>query len=301
MHPAPSVIAFTALSGLGFGYLFFLGLGIPPALGWDAFRAYLVAFCLSVSGLIASTFHLGNPGRAWRAFSQWRSSWLSREAVVSAVALMVMGLYAAGAILQGEIRAGLGIIGATMCLGTVFCTAMIYARLKTVPRWNQMLTPVVFLFFSLTGGAMLAGQVWSAVCLTLMLTATQALHWFVGDRCLADSGSCIGTATGLGPIGTVRLLEPPHTGTNYLLHEMAFKVGRKHSRRLRAITLLTVGLFPCTILIAAPAGYLATGAALALHIVGLFASRWLFFAEAEHVQAFYYDRLRPKRKYPGRV
>ncbi|MDP5326223.1 MAG: dibenzothiophene desulfurase, partial [Paracoccaceae bacterium] len=29
MHPAPSLIIFTTLSGLGFGLLFWLGLGYP--------------------------------------------------------------------------------------------------------------------------------------------------------------------------------------------------------------------------------------------------------------------------------
>jgi DMSO reductase anchor subunit len=35
-----------------------------------------------------------------------------------------------------------------------------------------------------------------------------------------------------------------------------------------------------------------TGAALALcaHLIGAFAARWLFFAEAEHVVGLYYGR-----------
>ena len=34
-------------------------------------------------GLVSSTLHLSHPERAWRAFSQWRSSWLSREGVAA--------------------------------------------------------------------------------------------------------------------------------------------------------------------------------------------------------------------------
>ena len=42
------------------------------------------AFALLVSaGLLSSVGHLGKPLRAWRAFSQWRSSWLSREGVAA--------------------------------------------------------------------------------------------------------------------------------------------------------------------------------------------------------------------------
>ena len=157
MHPAPSVIAFTTLSGLGFGLLVFLGLGQPTVTGWTAFWFFLIAHTLAVGGLLASTFHLGRPERALKAFTQWQTSWLSREAWAAVAALVTMGLYAAAAVFLGTRIAPLGLIGAALSLGTVFTTAMIYAQLKTVPRWNQVLTPLHFLSASLGGGALLAG------------------------------------------------------------------------------------------------------------------------------------------------
>ena len=63
MHPAPSVILFTTLSGIGFGLLAFLGLGLPLVTGWLAFAFFAVAYLLAVGGLLASTFHLGHPER----------------------------------------------------------------------------------------------------------------------------------------------------------------------------------------------------------------------------------------------
>ena len=159
MHPAPSVIAFTTLSGLGFGLLVFLGLGQPTVTGWTAFWFFLIAHTLAVGGLLASTFHLGRPERALKAFTQWQTSWLSREAWAAVAALVTMGLYAAAAVFLGTRIAPLGLIGAALSLGTVFTTAMIYAQLKTVPRWNQVLTPLHFLSASLGGGALLAGQI----------------------------------------------------------------------------------------------------------------------------------------------
>lgn len=290
MHPAPSVIAFTALSGLGFGLLFFLGLGMPAPTGWVAFVFYVIGFGLAVTGLISSTFHLGNPQRALKAFTQWRSSWLSREGVVSVAALVVMGVHAASAIFLGTILPVLGWIGAALCLLAVVCTAMIYAQLKTVPRWNQTMTPVLFILYAATGGALLSGQVSLAANLMLLLSLAQIIHWVIGDKRLAQSGSTLETATGLGPLGKVRLLEPPHTGTNYLLHEMAYQVARKHSFALRGIAMLTIGLVPFLILVVLPVGHAVAALALLLHVVGLFAARWLFFAEAEHVQALYYGR-----------
>ncbi|MEM1006484.1 MAG: dibenzothiophene desulfurase, partial [Pseudomonadota bacterium] len=71
MHPAPSVIIFTTLSGLGFGLLTFLGLGLPDVSGWYAFAVFALAYGLAVGGLMASTFHLGHPERALKAFTQW--------------------------------------------------------------------------------------------------------------------------------------------------------------------------------------------------------------------------------------
>ena len=97
MHPAPSVILFTSLSGLGFGLLFFLGLGMPASSGLVAFVFYAIAYAFAVGGLIFSTFHLGHPERALKAFTQWRSSWLSREAWLAVMALCVSGI---GAIAQ---------------------------------------------------------------------------------------------------------------------------------------------------------------------------------------------------------
>ena len=63
MHPTPSVIIFTALSGLGFGLLVFLGLQMPDVTGGVAFIFFAIGFGLAVGGLISSTFHLGRPER----------------------------------------------------------------------------------------------------------------------------------------------------------------------------------------------------------------------------------------------
>ena len=94
MHPAPSVIIFTVLTGLGFGYIAWLGFGLPEVIASKAFFTYLIAFALSVGGLISSTFHLGNPKNAYKSFSQWRTSWLSREGWLAVITLMITGLFA---------------------------------------------------------------------------------------------------------------------------------------------------------------------------------------------------------------
>jgi len=127
MHPAPSVILFTVLSGLGFGDLALLGLGVVTPAGGAAFAQWGLGYALAVGGLLASTLHLGQPRRA---FSQWRSSWLAREAWASVASLVVL---APMALSDG--------LGAGLAVATLGCTAMIYAQLRRVPRWNHWLTP----------------------------------------------------------------------------------------------------------------------------------------------------------------
>ena len=290
MHPAPSVIIFTSFSGLGFGLLVFLGLGFPPVTGWVAFVFYLIAYLLAVGGLMASTFHLGNPQRALKAFSQWRTSWLSREAWLAVAALLVMGFFGFLAVFLDTVIAPLGWLGAALCLGVVYSTSMIYAQLKTVPRWNQPLTPVHLLTLSIAGGALLAGQMTAAAALLALAAAVQVAHWQVGDSALRESGTNLATATGLGTPGTVRAFEPPHTGTNYLLREFVHVVGRKHSRKLRMIALVAGYGLPVVLLVIPGAGHTLGALAVLSHIGGLLASRWLFFAEAEHVVGLYYGK-----------
>ena len=290
MHPAASVILFTALSGLGFGLLAWLGIGRPEVTGRVALGFYFIAFALSVGGLMASTFHLGNPQRALKAFSQWRSSWLSRESWSAVVALLVMAIYAIGAIFFGVRIAILGWLGAALCMLTVFTTSMIYTQIKAVPRWNHPTTPLIFFCYSVSGGALLAGQLKIAAILLLICGAIQYVVWHFADQRFAARAHTIETATGLGRIGKARQFEPPHTGTNYLLREMVFVVARKHGTRLRIIALLCASILPALMLAVTQSGHVIAVAAIALHITGLFIARWLFFAEAEHVVGLYYDK-----------
>jgi DMSO reductase anchor subunit len=289
MHPALSVILFTTLSGLGFGLLFWLGLGFPQVEGSTAFVFFCLAYLLAGGGLLASTFHLARPSRAIRAFSQWRSSWLSREAWLSVMALITMAIFAAGLVFLQSRLGLLGAIGAALSLGTVFTTSMIYTQLRSVPRWNMPLTPALFLSYALSGGALLAGQVDMTIALLVVTGLIQVAYWLLGDRALRQSNTTLSSATGLGPGGTVRAFEPPHTGDNYLLREMVHVVGRKHAQKLRVIALVLGIILPVVLLIL-PFSHIMAALAVLSHIAGALTSRWLFFAQAEHVVGLYYGK-----------
>lgn len=305
MHPAASVIFFTVFSGAGFGLLILMGFATySSATPSTAFLVvhFGLAFAMAVAGLVSSTFHLGHPERAWRALTQWRSSWLSREGVLAILTLAVAGLYALLWVFFDAPIGVLGFISAILALITVYATGMIYAQIKAVQVWNRTLTPICYLLFSLAGGALLflmlhavffgeAGSFLSSVAMVLLVIAWAAkIFWWVSAGNIVPL-STTGSATGLGKFGKTRLLEAPHTGSNYLMKEMGHQIARKHARKLRMISVLLGAVVPIIlILIALPAPADALWLILAVisHLVGMLTERWLFFAEAKHaVMTFY--------------
>ena len=294
MHPAPSIILFTSLSGLGFGLLMMLGLGYPDVSGVVAFVFFALAYGLAVGGLMASTLHLGHPERAMKAFTQWRSSWLSREGWLAVATLLFMAPYGFGLVFLDTRLSIFGVVGAILALATVFATSMIYTQLRTIPRWNHWSPPVLFLGYSIVGGVLLVGEVTTALWLLIILGLVQIVAWFDQDRREAASETTLATATGLGTNGTVRSFEPPHTGSNYLTDEMGFRVARKHAAVLKITALALAFILPVFFLlpISFDLGGTHVFAALAVlsHIAGVLVQRWLFFAEAKHVVSLYYGR-----------
>jgi DMSO reductase anchor subunit len=307
MHPAASIIVFTTFSGMGLGLMAWLGLGFGPdgiGFGWTA---AIISFGLTVVGLFASVFHLRRPDRAWRALSQWRSSWLSREGVLAIATLGLFGLYVLLWLFFDGRVAWLGVPSAILSVATVIATSMIYAQIRAVPHWATWLTPAAYLGFSAAGGALLLTALsaffngeqdidMAAVALVAIVIAwvLKLLWWQRATRAtLASAGASQESATGLGGLGRVRLFEAPHTGTNYLLKEMVFEVGRKRARALRRVALIFGALAPLILVaLGILAGSGATVFALAAlsFLLGLLAERWLFFAEARHAVAAYYGK-----------
>jgi len=315
VNPAFSVIFFTVVSGMGYGLLFLLGVLFalnPVSIERnEALLALSVGAVFVVAGLLASTLHLGQPQRAWRAFSQWRSSWLSREGVAS-VASFVPIFALAWCLWRGAEAAalrGLGALLAVLAVVTVLCTARIYTSLKTIPAWHNRFVLPGYLLLALLGGASwlwLIGE-WTGgarvqptliVALAIASSALKFAYWrFIGA---SPPTSTPESATGLGRFGRVRSVEAPHTEENYLTREMGFVLARKHAGRLRAICLALMGAAPTLLALAAlfapraSSAIFACMAALAVS-AGLFVERWLFFAEAWHVVMLYYGGAQPHR------
>ena len=312
MHPAVSVIFFTVSSGLGYGLLALVGglgaFGLLPddrAFGVTAIALGLVAV---TAGLLSSTFHLGHPERAWRAFSQWRTSWLSREGVAAVMAYgPACGLALAWLMPErfGALRPAAGLATAVMAAVTIFCTAMIYRSLKTIPEWANRWTIVNYLSLGLAGGAVwlvallaafghpVQGPSAATVFVLVVAWILKRRYWRYID--LHKSPSTPETATGLGRFGKVRWFEAPHTEANYLLKEMGYEVARRHASRLRshaqALAFVVPALLALVTLALGPATTTAAAMLAALSVTaGLFIERWLVFAEARHVVTLYYGR-----------
>ena len=310
MHPTFSIVFFTTASGAGFALLFLLGLGVPlgllPLAPWFGFTGLAIAFALAIGGLISSAFHLGRPERAWRAFSQWRSSWLSREGVVSVAPFIPAAIFAIGWIffgVTGGIVGLCGIAAAMLAAATIVCTGMIYASLKPIHQWHNRFVVPNYLLLGLMAGFVLLDTVirfWvlqplgtPLLTLVTLIAAwcTKEAYWRFIDT--TSASSTVASATLLGSRGKVRMLEPPHTEDNYLLQEMGFRIGRKHRTRLRFIARVTAFALPLLLtLLALLAGtqtaLVASAAAIVSVALGLVVERWLFFAEAKHTVTLYY-------------
>jgi len=310
MHPAYSVIIFTTASGAGYGLLALASLlaltGHIETSRWLGFTLFGVAFALITLGLLSSTFHLGRPERAWRAFSQWRSSWLSREGVLAAFTYLPAGMIALGWVIYETVASPwhiAGWISLPCAIATVWCTGMIYASLKTIRQWHNRLVAPIYVVLALATGALclqliislfdqpalLAG--WIAISGLGAGLVMKLLYWRSID--MQPKTRTAEQATGLGSFGAVRSLDLPHSQPNYVMREMGYAVARKHGLRLRYLTIFFGFLNPIAATLLANSQMTempAVWATLAFASAGLgmFMERWLFFAEAQHVVTLYY-------------
>lgn len=289
MHPALSIVAFTTFSGAGYGLLagacLLLAFGQPPA---RPLLLLVPALALVTIGLLASVGHLARPERAWRAFSQWRTSWLSREGVMalvtyaaSAPLLLLWGVYGR----TGVLERGLSLLVAVLAMLTVACSGMIYASIKPVRQWRSPFTvPSYLALAAMTGllglDALLPGGFPAVTITTILLAwALKEAYW----RGTGPGVSTVTSATGLTRFGQTRLFEAPHTESNYLLREMGFRLARKHGTRLRLLARLLGFALPLLLTLAGVTSLAALSAFL-----GVLCERWLFFAEARHTVMLYY-------------
>ena len=136
-----------------------------------------------------------------------------------------------------------------------------------------------------------ATEILFALAVLLSAWAIKTAYWGAIDS--APKPLTPGRATGLETFGDVRVLEPPHAGENFVMREMGYAVARRHAAKLRQLSVLGLFVVPivCLLMIlitGGPVAALLATVATSSAAFGVFAERWLFFAEARHVVTLYY-------------
>ena len=313
MHPAASVILFTTASGVGYGILalapLLVAFGLlPDDNRWLGGALMIPALGLVTLGLLSSTFHLGHPERAWRALSQWKSSWLSREGVMAILSYPPALAYAYAWIVLGAVDGPwvwAGFATVLTAVGTLFTTGMISRSLKPIPAWATDWTVAGYLTLGpLTGLVVIVAVATGfglhpvrfqtlAIILVIAAAVAKNAYWSRQLKVWEEHSQTTGAAVA-SPGNTVRSIEWPHTEANYVLKEMGYRVARKHAEPLRHITrnllLVAPAAIFCVLPSILPLPYLiwAVIPGAVLTLAGVVVERWLFFAEAKHVVSLYY-------------
>jgi DMSO reductase anchor subunit len=320
VNPAFSVIFLTTLIGVGQGLFLALFSSqtytivnlLPMQPGSYYALGGLIALGFLVGGLIASFFHLGHPERAWRAASQWRTSWLSREVIVLPLVMGMVFLYTLvnwleldadlfGWGMHGQVALTVGMFGAGATLGLFLCTSMIYGAIKFLQEWATPLTVVnFFLMGSASGFAFAAAYA--------AYTAPGVVEFYAGWAIALTIAAFVGRVASLVRNARIKRIASLQTAigvrhSKVQQRSMGFMGGSYNTREyfhgkslafLKSVKWIFLVLaFPVPALLlwlgltlASPTVYVV---AFVVQYVGLLFERWFFFAQANHPQNLYYQ------------
>jgi DMSO reductase anchor subunit len=324
MKPSLSIIFFTVSSGAGLGLLALLALGdlldvaLPPG---PLMQGVAIALALVAAGLASSVLHLAKPTNAWRAFSRFRTSWLSREAVFAACLFPVALGY--GALAWADENGPLSVVAALAAVllswAVLASTAMIYASLKPIRQWHSAWTPANYLLLGHWSGAVLLLGLarvhaahersfgWLAAMLGVAALISKVGHWramTVGARDAPTLERAIGVPRypneypnkGVHPPGMTvaraRLFDVGHSHGTFLTDEFGFVLARRNAVLLRVAALAAGFVVPAAWIVSGATNAPAALTAAIVCLAGLLAERWLFFAEAQHTVRLYHGAPR---------
>ena len=310
MHPSKSIIFFTVISGTGYGI--FIGL-LFNILFIEILYSFeyklilsLVSFIMIVLGLLSSTLHLGHPERAWRAFSQWKTSWLSREGLAAVITFIPMCMFYFFWIIDVQWYVEFLILTCIFSIITIFCTGQMYATLKTIPSWNNPLVTPIYILNAITLGSLFVfttnfnfnyntNLFENFIYLFLILTfLTKIVYWASINK--KSKTTDIKTAIGIES-KDIRFFEGPHTGKNYLTTEMINIIYEHNGNFLRLVFCTLSFIIP--IYMINQYSYLVVDSfvlkismiiVFILAFIGMIIERYLFFIQSKHVVGLYYGQ-----------
>jgi DMSO reductase anchor subunit len=316
MKPSFSLIFFTVSSGAGLGLLALLAFAdvLTHALPIDAvLQGIALALVLIAAGLASSVLHLANPINAWRAFSRFKTSWLSREAVFAASLFPVALMY--GALVWNDAASVLIVLAAIAVVllswAVLVSTAMIYGSLKPIRQWHSAWTPITYLLLGHWSGAVLLlglarihgapmqAFAWLAGILGIAAALAKIAQWRAiraGAASAPTIERAIGVAEGVHPpgmtIARARLFDVGHSHGTFLTNEFGFSFGRNNAVLLRLAALVAGFVVPFAWVVSGATGTAAAWLAAFVCLAGLLSERWLFFAEAQHTVRLYHGARR---------
>ncbi|MEZ9108884.1 dimethyl sulfoxide reductase anchor subunit family protein [Vibrio cyclitrophicus] len=158
-----SLIFFTVLAQTAVGGYLLIG-ARALVLGHDEekLNSYkvpmFILWALMGLGFMFSTTHLGSPLRAFNAFNQLGSAWLSNEVFFGAAFFSVGGLqWLLSVVKKGGLVIQKALMVSAMVLGVIFIYAMINVyMINTVPTWDNIYTPLSFIMTMVVGGLLLS-------------------------------------------------------------------------------------------------------------------------------------------------
>jgi len=311
MHPPLSMVFFTTLTGAAQGLLIALFgidvaatlglLSVPPTLFLGGAVAVLA---LAGVGLVAASFHLGHPLRAWRAAAMWRTSWLSREVIALPVFMAAVAAWGAAHLLQMP-TLWPGAAAAVMALVLYVCTGMIYGAVKAIPQWATPMTPINYTVIGLASGWLLAAAL-TAVLAPSLAPALAGLALAATVLGAATRGATLWRNLHLAPKTTLqtaigvrhpRIVQKAQGSMGGSFNTREFFHGRTpgFARGMRWVAGALGFVLPAAVLTSLAGGTSAPAALLAglflVQFLGLLAERWSFFAEGQHTQNLYYRSM----------
>ena len=310
MRPQFSIIFFTTLAGMAQGLLFFIALlNIKAPVLSAPFLLMLalpVSFILLTLGLVASFFHLGHPERAWRAAMMWRTSWLSRE-VIALPAVMLMTAMTFFFVASGMVPAWIWAILLISLLALWICTAKIYQCIRFIQEWSHPSTLSNFILLGLTSGGLLLEfllMLWndpdipfgisliSGLNFILLFIALNLKLWIWDRNQKLKPKSNLASATGIKG-SNIRQTSMGFMGGSFNTREFFHHQTDRVISNIRKIILLMAYIGPMILLAFSMnlPNIAQIAIALLMHYIGLLAERWMFFAEANHPQNLYYQRV----------
>ncbi len=311
MRPQYSIIFFTTLAGIAQGMLFsaaVLNLRAPVmSSSFLGTAVFSVALVLLVGGLIASFFHLGHPERAWRSAMMWRTSWLSRE-VIALPALIAVTILAEFFALQEVLTTWIWIALIVTCLALWICTAKIYQCIRFIQEWSHISTMINFFILGLSSGWLLltilffsfernispfSNSFFPGIALVFLFIAFNLKLWIWQRNKRLVPKSNLASATGIKG-KQIRQTSMGLMGGSFNTREFFHHQTDKIIANIRKIILLCAYILPMILIaLAMESTYQVSLLCLAFFIqyCGLIAERWMFFAEANHPQNLYYQRV----------